>query len=338
MKRRSFLKGMAVGAAAGVAGMRAPVVLGQAKAFAAEPIKLKWAHVYEAGEEYHKWALWAAEQIKARTNGRYQIDVFPASSLAKEAELLPALALGSIDIVYIGSAFIGSTYGPIAITEAPFVFENFKHWLNFSNSPYFTELSEGYKKASKGNVITATTYYGARCVTSNKPINTPADMKGLKIRVPGAPLYLMFTEAVGANATPIAFAEVYLALQQKVVDAQENPLPTIQAKKFYEVQKYINMTQHITANIFTTFGAPTWNKITPADQKVFIEVTREAAEKCSLAIAKAEEDLVSWFEKQGNIINRVDRKPFIEAVAPSLKSSPRMTWTLEDYNKIMALK
>ncbi len=303
-----------------------------------QPLKMKWAHVYEAGEPYHTWALWAAEQIKARTNGRYQIDVFPASSLAKEAELLPSLNLGSVDIVYIGSAFIGSVYGPIALTEAPFVFDSFQHWQNFAKSPFFGELCEGYRKASNGNFITATTYYGARCVTSNKPINTPADMKGLKIRVPGAPLYLMFTEAVGANATPIAFAEVYLALQQKVVDAQENPLPTIQAKKFHEVQKYINMTQHIVGNIYTTFSASTWKKILPADQKIFIDVTREAAEKCSLAIARAEEDLVAWFEKQGTIINRVDRTPFIQAVAPSLKSSPRMTWTLEHYNKMMALK
>ena len=304
----------------------------------AQPIKMKWAHVYEASEEYHKWAVRAAEQIKERTKGRYQIDVFPASSLAKEAELLPGLDLGSIDIVYIGSAFIGNTYGPIALTEAPFVFENFQHWLNFSKSTLFNDFCEGYRKASNGNFITATTYYGARCVTSNKPINSPADMRGLKIRVPGAPLYLMFTEAVGANATPIAFAEVYLALQQKVVDAQENPLPTIKAKKFYEVQKYINMTQHITGNIFTTFGAPAWKKISPEDQKIFIEVTRQAAENCSRAIAKAEEDLVAWFQQQGNIINKVDRKPFIDAVAPSLRNSPRKTWSTEDYERILALK
>ncbi|MFA6505882.1 MAG: sialic acid TRAP transporter substrate-binding protein SiaP [Treponemataceae bacterium] len=305
---------------------------------AIEPIKMKWAHVYETGEEFHKSALWAAAEINKRTNGAYQIEVFPASSLGKESDIVEALSLGSIDMVYAGSAFIGNTYGPIAMGEAPFMFEGFKHFQNYAKSAFFTELADGYFKASNGNKITSVIYYGARCVTSKKPINVPADMKGMKIRVPNAPLYLMFTEAVGANAAPIAFAEVYLALQQGVVDAQENPLPTIQAKKFYEVQKYINLTQHIVNNLLTITSATTWKKLPPADQKIFAEVTKEAAEKCSLAIKQAEEDLGVWFEKQGNIVNKVDRGPFIAAVAPSLKSSPRMTWSLSDYDKMQALK
>ncbi len=314
------------------------VFAGGAKEAPKGPVQMKWAHVYETSEEFHKWALWSAEEIKKRTNGAYQIEVFPASALGKESDIVQGLSLGSVDIVYAGSAFIGNTYGPIAIGEAPFMFEGFKHFQNFANSPFFKELADGYEQASKGNKVTAVTYYGARCVTSKKPINKPEDMKGLKIRVPNAPLYLMFTEAVGANAAPIAFAEVYLALQQGVVDAQENPLPTIQAKKFYEVQKYINLTQHIVNNLLTITSAGTWKKLPPANQKILADVTKEAAEKCSLAISKAEEDLLVWFEKQGNIVNKLDRGPFIQAVAPSLKSSPRMTWTLDHYNKMQALK
>jgi len=304
----------------------------------AEPVKLKWAHVYETSEEFHKWALWAADEIQKRTNGAYQIEVFPASSLGKESDIVQGLSLGSVDIVYAGAAFIGNTYGPIAMGEAPFMFTGFDHFQKYAKSPFFQELADGYAKASGGNKITSVTYYGARCVTSNKPINVPADMKGLKIRVPNAPLYLMFTEAVGANAAPIAFAEVYLALQQHVVDAQENPLPTIQAKKFYEVQKYINLTQHIVNNLLTIVSSNTWNKLSDANKKIFADVLIEASDKCSVAISKAEGDLVTWFEQQGNIVNKVDRTPFIEAVAPSLKSSPRMTWTLEQYNKMQALR
>ena len=100
------------------------------------------------------------------------------------------------------------------------------------------------------------TYYGQRHVTANKEINKPDDMKGMKLRVPPAPLFLMFTKSVGANATPIAFAEVYLALQQKTVDGQENPLPTIMAKKFYEVQTHIMLTGHITESLLTIVGTP----------------------------------------------------------------------------------
>ena len=263
--------------------------------------------------------------------------MFPASSLGKEADIVQGLSLGTVDIVYAGTAFIANTYGPIGIGEAPFMFRDFDHWKKFAASDLFKSLAKGYGEASKGNQVTAVTYYGSRCVTSNKPINAPADMKGLKIRVPNAPLYLMFTEAVGANAAPIAFAEVYLALQQKVVDAQENPLPTIQAKKFYEVQKYINLTQHITNNLVTIIGAPLWGKLSDADKKIFQDVMLQAALQNSEEVRKAEDDLVPWFEAQGVVVNKVDRKPFMDAVKPAL-TGPKATWTKEQFEQLQAIK
>ena len=116
-------------------------------------------------------------------------------------------------------------------------------------------LRRDIAQKSGGHKVLAITYYGERHVTSNKAINKPEDMKGVKIRVPDAPLYTMFPRAVGANPTPIAFAEVYLALQNGTVDAQENPLPTIDAKKFYEVQKFIVLTGHITDALLSIVGS-----------------------------------------------------------------------------------
>ena len=109
-------------------------------------------------------------------------------------------------------------------------------------------------------------------VTANKEIKKPEDMKGMKLRVPPAPLFLMFTKSVGANATPIAFAEVYLALQQGTVDGQENPLPTIMAKKFYEVQSHIMLTGHITESLLTIVGTHVWGKLNDDEKKIFNEV------------------------------------------------------------------
>ena len=174
-------------------------------------------------------------------------------------------------------------------------------------------------------------------MTSNKPVNTPDDMVGLKIRVPNAPLYLLFADALGANATPIAFAEVYLALQQGAVDAQENPLPTIKAKKFYEVQKYINLTQHIVNNLITVIGKPTWNKLSETDKKIFQEVLGEAAMKCSLEVQKLENELGPWFKQQGVTINKVDKKPFMDKIKPAL-TGPKATWTKETLEELQAIK
>ncbi|KZD12766.1 sialic acid TRAP transporter substrate-binding protein SiaP [Oceanibaculum pacificum] len=298
--------------------------------------KLKYAHVYETSEPYHKWALWAADEIKKQTNGRYEIEVFPASSLGKESDINEGLGLGTVDIIMTGALFAGRFYGPIAISGAPYMFRDFDHWKAYTTSDLFKELSDGYRK-KVGHPVLAMTYYGERHVTANKAINTPADMKNLKIRVPDAPLYRMFPEAVGANPTPIAFAEVYLALQQGVADAQENPLPTIQAKKFYEVQKYIMLTGHITDSLLTIVSGMRWDNLKPEDQKIFAAVLKEAAGKATADIVQSEKELAAWFEKQGVNVVKVDRKPFRDETV-KLHNGKSATWDKATYDKLQALK
>jgi tripartite ATP-independent transporter DctP family solute receptor len=298
--------------------------------------KLKFAHVYETTEPYHAQALWAADEIKKRTDGRYEIEVFPASSLGKETDINQGLSLGTVDIIYTGNLFAGKSYGPLSIAGAPFMFRDLDHWKAYAKSDLFKELAGGYKDAT-GHQIIATTYYGSRHATSNKPLNTPADMKDLKIRVPNAPLYMMFPKAVGANPTPLAFAEVYLALQQGVVDAQENPLPTIKAKKFYEVQKYINLTGHIRDSLLTIAGGPLWNRLSDADKATFSAVFTEAAARASGDIENAENNLASWFEAQGVIVNRVDVTPFRNATM-KLHNGPDATWSQATYDRLQAIK
>jgi TRAP-type C4-dicarboxylate transport system substrate-binding protein len=224
----------------------------------------------------------------------------------------------------------------VAIGGAPYMFRDYDHWAKFRDSDLFQELAEGYLEAS-GNHIVSMTYYGERHVTSNKRIETPEDMVGLKIRVPDAPLYMMFPRATGANPAPIAFAEVYLALQQGVVDAQENPLPTIQAKKFYEVQDYIVLTGHITDALLSIVGGPTWDAMDEGDRDILVELLREAAANCTQDIIKAEQDLVQWFRDEGKEVIEVDRAPFREAVIPA-HSGPDATWDAETYDRLQSLE
>jgi TRAP-type C4-dicarboxylate transport system substrate-binding protein len=162
-------------------------------------------------------------------------------------------------------------------------------------------------------------------------------MKGLKMRVPDVPAYLALPKSCGANPTPIAFAEVYLALQNGTVDAQENPLPTIEAKKFYEVQKYIVLTGHLTDALLTIVGGPTWNKLSDADKKVFEEVLKEAAARATTQIVEAEQKLVADFAKRGKEVVKVDRKPFRDATV-KMHMGPDATWDKATYDKLQALK
>ncbi len=299
--------------------------------------KLKWAHVYETGEAYHKQALWAADEIKKRTNGRYEIQVFPASTLGSETEINQGLTLGTVDIIYTGQAFAAREYPPLAIGGAPFMFRDFNHWQKFSQSPVLQELMDAYFKKG-GNRPLAVTYYGVRHTTANKAINKPEDMAGMKLRVPPAPLYTMYPKVVGANATPIAFAEVYLALQNKTVDGQENPLPTIEAKKFYEVQSHISLTGHITEMLLTIVGGPTWNKLSDADKSAFTAVFKEAGAKATEDIVASENKLVDDFiNKYKKTVVRSDRAAFNQ-VFQKFHLGPDATWDKALYDRVQAIK
>jgi tripartite ATP-independent transporter DctP family solute receptor len=305
---------------------------------AAAQTKLKWAHVYEVAEPYHTEALWAAAEIKKRTNGKYDIEVFPASQLGNENQINEGLGLGTVDMIYTGVAFAGSIHKPIAITNAPFVLRDFDHWKAYRDSKLFRDIAKGYEDKTKHKVISLT-YYGQRHITANKAITKPEDMKGMKLRVPPAPLFLMFTKSVGANATPIAFAEVYLALQQKTVDGQENPLPTIMAKKFYEVQTHVVLSGHITESLLTIVGSPVWAKLTPDEQKTFQEVLIEAASRATNAIRASEQTLAAEFKKLGKTVIEPDREAFRKAALP-LHNDPAAGagWSQAEYDALQALK
>ncbi len=296
---------------------------------------LKWAHVYEEGSDYHKVALWAADEIKARTDGRIEFQVFPASSLGKEVEINEGLGIGAVDIIYTGPSFVERYYGPIAISDYPFIMRGYDHWKTYRDSDLFQELSAGYKDAT-GHTVMALVYYGQRHVTSNFPILKPEDMKDLKIRVPNSPVMLMFPNAVGANPTPMAFSEVYLALQQGVVDAQENPLPTIQFKKFYEVQSNINLTGHILNSLLIIVSDSAMARVGD-DAATVEEVLKEAAATVSQSIYDAEQSLVAWFRDKGITVNEVDKQPFQDAVKPMLTDLSAVPYEMEHFERLQGL-
>ena len=297
---------------------------------------LKWAHVYETSEPFHTQSVWAAEEIEKRTDGRYHIDVYPASQLGKETDLNQGLTLGSVDMIISGSSFAARSFPPIGVTYYPYTFRDADHLLAYTKSDVFKELAQGYQDKT-GHHIVAVTYYGTRQTSSNKPITSCADMQGLKIRVPDVPAYLAMPQACGANTAPIAFAEVYLALQNGTVEAQENPLTTIEAKKFYEVQKYIVLTGHIVDHLNTVLSKSLWAKLSDADRQIFTEVAQEAAERASKQIQAREAELVGFFKDKGIEVTEVDKAGFKEAVAKNV-TFEKFGYRKADWDRIQAIK
>ncbi|WMT77691.1 sialic acid TRAP transporter substrate-binding protein SiaP [Bradyrhizobium sp. Ash2021] len=312
----------------------AAVVAGPASA----QIKLKWAHVYEITEPFHTEALWAAGEIKKRTKGKYDIEVFPLSQLGNENQINEGLGLGTIDLIYTGVTFAAATYKPLGISGAPFMLRDFEHWKAYRDSKLFQDLASGYEDKTRHKIV-AFTYYGLRQLTANRPIMKPEDMQGMKLRVPPAPLFLMFTKSVGASATPIAFAEVYRALQQGTVDGEENPMPTIMAKKFYEVQSHLILTGHIMESMLTVVGNHVWSKLTPDERKIFAEVLKEAASRATDAIEASERVLAVEFKGLGMTVVVPDREAFRKAAIP-LHNDPSAGagWSRAQYDELQALK
>jgi tripartite ATP-independent transporter DctP family solute receptor len=298
--------------------------------------KLKWAHVYETSEPYHTESVWAAEEIKKRTSGRYEIQVFPASSLGKETDINQGMTLGTVDMIISGPSFAARSYPRLGIAYYPFIFRDGDHLLAYSKSAVFKEMTEGFRDKT-GIQILAYTYYGARHTTAQKAFTDCAGMKGIKIRVPDVPSYRATPEACGANPTPIAFAEVYLALQNGTVEAQENPLTTIEAKKFFEVQKHIMLTGHIIDGLTTQVAPHVWTKLSDADKKVFGDVALEAAARATAMIKKREAELVDEFKKKGLGIHTMNRQSFVDAVLKA-KSVESMGFDRKDYDRITAIK
>jgi len=298
--------------------------------------KLKWAHVYETSEPYHTESVWAAEEIKKRTNGKFEIQVFPASSLGKETDINQGLTLGTVDMIISGPSFAARSYPRIGIAYYPFIFRDGDHLIAYSKSDVFREMVNEFRQKT-GIQITAYTYYGARHTTSQRAFTDCAGMRGLKIRVPDVPAYRATPEACGANPTPIAFAEVYLALQNGTVEAQENPLTTIEAKKFFEVQKHIMLTGHIVDGLVTQIAPHIWNRLSDAEKKIFTDVTQEAAVRATAQIKKREGELVDEFRKKGLGIHNVNRQSFVDAV---LKNRPleSLGFTRRDYDRITAVR
>ncbi|MFZ8904371.1 MAG: TRAP transporter substrate-binding protein DctP, partial [bacterium] len=259
-----------------------------------------------------------------------------ASSLGKETDINQGMQLGTVDMIISGLSFAARSVPRIGVGYYPFTFRDGNHLLAWSKSDGFAELAGMYEKKT-GIHITAMTYYGARHTTSNRQFSDCAGMKNLKIRVPDVPAYMAMPKACGANPTPIAFSEVYLALQSGTVEAQENPLPTIDAKKFYEVQKHIMLTGHIVDAVATQVAPHIWNNLSAAEKTLFTNITREAAQKASQEIMDREAKLAAVFRERGLTVTDVDRDSFQKAV---LKAVPiaSMGYDKSDWDKIQAIR
>ena len=234
-------------------------------------VTLKLGHIAEPENPYGQGADHFSNLVKERTKGEVIIQVYPSSQLGNQRDLVEGLTFGTVDMTLTGTAVLGNFIPEVAVFDLPFIFRDIPHAYKALDTVGMDLCKKG---EGRGMITLAIWENGVRHMTNNKrPIKTPEDMKGLKMRVMEQPVYIEMMKALGASPTPMAMSELYTALQKGVIDGQENPLAHIATKRFYEVQKYISLTGHTYASEPLLISTSSWKKLTPEQQ----QIVRQAA-------------------------------------------------------------
>jgi len=293
-----------------------PALAMPAPARAQAPRVLRFGHVHPPEGEVTRGVVRTAEFLAERSGGRLRIDNFPSSQLGSEREMLTQIGSGTLDLSITGPGVLGSWVRPISILEAPFIARDFGHVRRMVEHP---AIQASFRQLAEARSIRPLEpwYYGTRHMTTrDRPIRVPEDLRGLKMRVPEAPLFVDMMRTLGAAPTPMSLGEVYLALQTGVIDGQENPLPTINANKFMEVQRYINLTGHILVPLLPVVSAQTWTALPEADREMLRAALREGAALSDRLVAEGEQRLRGEFATRGVQFVESDRPAFQRALAP----------------------
>ncbi|MDG2221390.1 MAG: TRAP transporter substrate-binding protein DctP [Rubripirellula sp.] len=278
-----------------------------------KPLTLRMAHVYEVTAPTHAYGTeLLSERIREKTND-LDVTVYPAAQLGSESELLEQLVAGELDLVITGPSFLAMWHPPVGVLDAAFASRDLDHMLEMAASAEMAPEWDELRKKYDARVLD-TWAYGSRHVTSNVPIRHPDDLESFRLRSPAARIFQASAEALGASPMPIAFSEVYLALQQGIADGQENPVPVIKSMGFHEVQKCLNLTGHIQSSLQILVNERTWKRLSADQQKALLDSIQELGGEVYDGLIKDEKKLIEEWRRDGTmeIIEDVDVDAFRE--------------------------
>ncbi len=276
---------------------------------------LKVGHVFAAT---HPWTIaleGMAKDVKEATKGQIEIQVFPSSQLGGDRDMAEGMKLGTIEMSLIGTGALQGLDKKMIIEELPYAWAKRENAYKALDGGLGKVLNEAMKK--QGIIGISFWESGYRHITNSvRPINSVADLKGMKLRVPEAEMRIDTFKILGALPTPMAFSEVFTALQQKAVDGQENPLATIDSSKFNEVQKHLTLSYHIWGSAFLSISEKAWVKLTPDQQKIIMDKAAVWKLKEREMIKKSESELVDKLKKAGMQVTEPNVAEFQKAVQP----------------------
>ncbi len=301
--RRAFLRRALLGAAALV--LAAP---------AWAQVEIKLGHVGEPGSIFQKASDEFARRANAKLGNKAKVTVFGSSQLGGDKEMVQKLKLGTLDIA-VPSTVMSSEVDLFGMFDMPYIVKDRAHMAKIEKEIFWPKLEPEAEK--KGLRVLALWENGVRHITNNKrPIKVPADLQGIKLRVPEGKWRVKMFQAYGANPSPMKFSELFTALQTGVMDGEENPFTQIYSAKLQEVQKYLSLSGHVYTPAYVVVGTRHWNTL-PADvRKILEDTAKETQAFVYETAAKDDSELLGKLKQAGMQVNDVDKDAFIKASAP----------------------
>jgi len=300
-----------------------------------EVVKWKLGHLANEEHIWHKTALKFADLVKEKTNGRIEISVFPNNQLGGETDTINSIKAGTADMVISGETM--QNWAPkAALMAVPYAFRDLDHLTKVVEGDIGKEIEAEIKE----KVGLTPLYYHVRAprnLTSNRPISSPKDLNGFRMRVPNVPLFLKVWEAAGARPQVMDFNEVFTGLQQGVIEGQENPIDLIYSGGLYEVQKYVNETEHVYSWIYVLVGNKQFESLSDDLKNAVLEAAGEAQAYGEQLFTEEIENYRKKLEEKGMTFNKVDQDAFRQAMLPAIKESlTQEQYAL--YEKILQVK
>lgn len=306
-----------------------------ASAYAATTLKL--SHNHPRDHAVHKAMDFMAKEVREMTDGEVRIRIYPDAQLGTQRESMELMQNGALDMVKSNAAELEAFSPAYAAFNMPYLFRDKDHYYKVTDG----EVGREILNSSADSGFIGVTYYnaGARSFYTNKPINTPEDLKGLKVRVQPSPSAIAMVKALGGNPTPLAYGELYTALQQGVVDAAENNIPSFSLSRHSEVSKYFSLDEHTMVPDVLVISTKTYDKLTPEQQKALMKAAADSSEYMKKLWAESEAKERTKAEKMGVTFVEPNKAAFVEAVQPMYadleKTNPELNELVE---KIKAVK
>ena len=276
--------------------------------------------------------------VEEKSGGNITVEVYTDAQLFAQEEETAAVAAGDADMVLTSASWLTTNSPWISMFTAGYMFKSYEHMTGVLNGEIGEEVFQ--KVADEQNILPLGAFYlGSReiSLSEDRAIKTPEDLNGVNLRMPNSDAWIFLGEALGANPTPISFSELYLSLQTGAVDGQDNPLPTVESAKFYEVQKSITLTNHLVDSVWPAINYDKWKTLTPAQQAIIMEGVEAGRDYCDTTNLDQESKLVEFFKEQGLSVYEADIDAFASHVLDCYLNDPISdTWDKDMYEKVVA--